>query len=230
VRREAVADGRHRGGARRRRTVGELARDFGLGHREEVRPSRRRTRSSTAKSGLAEVVIKPRSTLIGERFFPGMVTPSGDLIVLAIQRQGEDLAAGEPLAAGDTLLLQGTWEALDTRLEPAEVLVVDSPELVRRQALPMGPGAQTTLAFSARWWSCWRPGWCPPAVAGLLAAGAFLLSGILSVDQVYRSINWTTVILVGAMMPLSVAIQQTGAAGCWPRGWWRWWAMPGRGR
>jgi di/tricarboxylate transporter len=52
----------------------------------------------------------------------------------------------------------------------------------------------------------------PPAVAGLIAAGAVLLSGILTVDQIYRAINWTTVILVGAMMPLSTAMQQTGAA------------------
>jgi hypothetical protein len=77
--------------------------------------------------GLAEVFIRPRSSLVGERFSPGMVTPPGDLIVLAIQRQGNDLTTGEPLAAGDTLLLQGTWEAMETRLEPADVLVLDSP-------------------------------------------------------------------------------------------------------
>jgi di/tricarboxylate transporter len=141
-----------------------------------------------------------------------MVTPSGDLIVLAIQRQGKDLTSGEPLASGDTLLLQGTWEAMETRLEPAEVLVVDSPELVRRQALPMGPGAQTTLVILAAMVVLLATGMVPAAVAGLLAAGAFLLSGILNVEQLYRAINWTTVILVGAMMPLSVAIQETGAA------------------
>jgi di/tricarboxylate transporter len=103
---------------------------------------------------------------------------------------------------------------METRLEPAEVLVVDSPELVRRQALPMGPGAQTTLIILAAMVVLLATGIVPAAVAGLLAAGAFLLSGIMNVDQVYRSINWTTVILVGAMMPLSVAIQadRRGAA------------------
>ena len=63
-------------------------------------------------SGLAEVVIPPRSPLVGERLFPGMVTPSGgNLIVLAVQRQSQALNVGEPLAAGDTMLLQGTWAA-----------------------------------------------------------------------------------------------------------------------
>jgi di/tricarboxylate transporter len=52
----------------------------------------------------------------------------------------------------------------------------------------------------------------PAAVAGLLAAGGFLLSGIMNPEQVYRAINWTTVILVGAMILPSVAIQETGAA------------------
>jgi di/tricarboxylate transporter len=142
--------------------VGEYAQEFGLVIADEVDPGSTMNTLFNRNSALAEVVIKPRSPLIGERFFPGMVTPSGDLIVLAIQRQGKDLTTGESLAAGDTLLLQGTWEAMETRLEPAEVLVVDSPELVRRQALPMGPGAQTTL-LSSRRWSFYLPRVsCPP--------------------------------------------------------------------
>ena len=64
----------------------------------------------TTASGLAEVIIPPRSTLIGERLFPGMVTPSGNLVVLAIHRQHHDLPPGEALEKGDTLLLQGTWD------------------------------------------------------------------------------------------------------------------------
>ncbi len=52
----------------------------------------------------------------------------------------------------------------------------------------------------------------PAVVAGLLAAGAVLLLGLLTVDEVYASVNWTTVILVGAMMPLSTAIAGSGAA------------------
>ena len=76
-----------------------------------------------------------------------MVTPSGDLVVLAVQRRGEDQGPGETvLAAGDTLLLQGTWKALDEHLADPDVLVVDSPELVRRQAVPMGAGARQAIA------------------------------------------------------------------------------------
>jgi di/tricarboxylate transporter len=164
------------------------------------------------QSGLAEVVIPPRSPLVGQNVFPGMVTESGDLIVLAIQRQGEDLAPGAALATGDTLLLQGTWRALDRRLATAEVLVVNSPDLVRRQAVPMGEGARVMLAILLGMVVLLATGLVPAAVAGLFAAGAVLLTGILSVEQVYRSISWTTVILIAGMMPLSTAIIETGAA------------------
>jgi Di- and tricarboxylate transporters len=170
-------------------------------------------------SGLAEVVIPPRSGLIGQRVFPGMVTESGDLIILAVQRAGIEISQGpdsQPegieLQAGDTMLLQGTWKALDFRLNDPDVLVVNSPDLVRRQAVPMGPGAYKAVAILVAMVVLLATGIVPPAVAGLLAAGAIVLSGIMSVPQAYRAVEWTTVILVGAMMPLSTAMIDTGAA------------------
>jgi di/tricarboxylate transporter len=52
----------------------------------------------------------------------------------------------------------------------------------------------------------------PPAAAGLLAAGALILLGVVTVEQAYRGISWTTVILVGGMISLSTAMAETGAA------------------
>jgi di/tricarboxylate transporter len=164
-------------------------------------------------TGLAEIVIPPRSALIGQEMFPGMATPSGDLLVLAIQRRGEDLPPGQAkLEAGDTMLLQGTWAALDRRLADPEVLVVNSPELVRRQAIPMGFGAKTAIGILVAMVVALATGVVPSAIAGLVAAVLMVLLGVLSVDQAYKSVNWTTVILVGAMTPLSAAMTQTGAA------------------
>ena len=62
------------------------------------------------ESGAAEVVVAPRSSMVGEVVFPGMITESGDLVILAVQRKGQDRGPGEiALAAGDALLVQGTW-------------------------------------------------------------------------------------------------------------------------
>lgn len=52
----------------------------------------------------------------------------------------------------------------------------------------------------------------PAAVAGLLAALAIILTRVLSVQEAYDGIGWTTVILVGGLMPLSTAMVKSGAA------------------
>jgi di/tricarboxylate transporter len=166
----------------------------------------------TRHSGAAEVVIPPRSDLIGEPVFPGMVTESGDLVVLAVQRKGEDLDEETVLAAGDTLLLQGTWHALDENLADSDILVVDPPDVVRRQTVLLGTGAKRVLAVLCGMVLLLATGAVPPAVAGLLAAGAIVLLQVLTVEQSYRAVSWTTVILVGGMISLSTAMSQTGAA------------------
>jgi di/tricarboxylate transporter len=56
-------------------------------------------------------------------------------------------------------------------------------------------------------------GLVPAAVAGLLAVGALLLLKVLTVPQAYRGISWTTVVLVAGMIPVSTAMQVSGAAG-----------------
>jgi di/tricarboxylate transporter len=164
-------------------------------------------------SGLAEVMIPPRSSLVGQQVFPGMVTESGDLIIIAVQRGGQVLDA-EPvtLRPGDVMLLQGSWAALDTRLADPQVLVVNSPDLVRRQAVPLGPGARTALVVLGLMVFLLATGLVAPAVAGMLSALALLLSRVMTVEASYRAIDWTTVILVAAMMPLSTAMELTGAA------------------
>ena len=52
----------------------------------------------------------------------------------------------------------------------------------------------------------------PGAIAALLAAGFVILTGVLTMEQAYRSIAWNTVVLVGGMMALSAAMIETGAA------------------
>jgi di/tricarboxylate transporter len=194
-------------------TAAKLATDRGLAFRSDEPPGDVADTLFNRVSGLAEVVIPPRSNLVGQAMFPGMVTESGDLIVLAVHRRGEDQGPNETvLAVGDTLLLQGTWKALDEHLADPDVLVVDSPELVRRQAVPLGAGAKQAIVVLAAMVLLLATGLVPAVIAGLSAAVTMVLLRVLTVDQAYRAINWTTIILVGAMMPLSTAMVKTGAA------------------
>ena len=132
--------GRPDGGARRRRGGGRARRRAGAEPAPTPRGSKFEAGLFTTASGLAEVVIPPRSPLIGERLFPGMVTPSGNLVVLAIHRQHHDLPPGEPLDEGRHAAAAGDLGRRSTTyIAPPEALVVDSPELVRRQVAADGP-------------------------------------------------------------------------------------------
>lgn len=176
-------------------------------------------------SGLAEVVIPPRSKLIGQTVFPGMSARGGDLMVLAIQRAGEEVRAGPthhtgeqeaagPIAlmAGDHLLLQGTWQALDKHLADPQVMAVDSPEVVRRQAIPLGHKAWEALAVLVALIVMLVGGWFPAALVAVICSVALVLLRVLTVPQAYKGIDWNTCILVGGMIPLATAMRKTGAA------------------
>lgn len=164
--------------------------------------------------GAAEVVVLPRSSAVGQFAYPGMVTESGQLVVLAVMRGDKPLAGPDVrLQAGDTLLVRGSWQALSTQItaDPT-VQAVDLPDLVRRQAVPLGRGAKTSIAVLAAMIVLLATNAVPPAVAGLGAAGAVVLLRVMTMERAYAAIGWTTVLLVAGMLPLSTAMTTTGAA------------------
>lgn len=164
-------------------------------------------------SGLAEVVLPPRSKLIGQNAFPGMSARDGELFVLAIRRGGEDLGAQPTqLIAGDHLLLQGSWKALDKHLADPNVLEVNSPELVRRQSIPLGHRAWEAIAVLGALIVMLVGGWFPAALVAVICSVALVLLRVLTVPQAYKGIDWNTCILVGGLIPLATAMTRTGAA------------------
>ena len=168
--------------------------------------------------GVTEVVIPPRSTLIGVTLSPGMATPSGDLILLAARRGGENLTGKDFVArAGDALLLQGPWDDLDRHTSNGRVIPVDSPVRLRR-AIPLGRGARRTLVIVGAMVVLLATGVVPSAAATLLAAAALVVAGSVTSAQAYRSVSWTTVVLIAGMIPLSTAFLHTGAADLAARG------------
>ncbi|WP_336627545.1 MULTISPECIES: SLC13 family permease [unclassified Microbacterium] len=163
-------------------------------------------------SGVSEIVIPPRSPLIGTRVFPGMASPSGDLVILGARRGAEVLHDREvTLHAGDALLLQGSWDDLTRHTESSDVMVVDAPSALRR-SVPLGRGAKRAMVILALMVVLLATGLVPPAAAAMLAAGSLVVTRVVGVNQAYRSISWTTVVLVAGMIPLSTAFLTTGAA------------------
>lgn len=192
----------------------EVIHRFATDNALERKPGKTGGKLIDRQIGVVEVVIPPRSEIIGETVFPGMITESGDFVVLAIQRQGENMDR-EPtaLAVGDTMLIQGTWDALDGTIESDRgLLVVDSPALVRRQAIALGPRAWFAIMILVGMVILLATNAVPAVEAALLAAGAMILTRVVTIYQAYRSISWTTVVLVAGMIPLSTAVTQSGAA------------------
>jgi len=163
-------------------------------------------------NGVTEIVVPPRSPLIGTTVYPGMATPDGELVILAARRGDDELKGCEVvLQAGDALLLQGTWDELARHAESSGVLVVDSPTKLRR-SVPLGRGATRALVVLGAMVALLATGIVPPAVAGLLAAGALVVTRTVTPAQAYRSIPWTTIVLIAGMIPLSTAFIETGTA------------------
>ena len=166
----------------------------------------------TRDVGVSEVVVPPRSPLVGEVAFPGQQR-SSELVILGIRRLGNDVGPRPvELAAGDSLLLHGTWSSIDELVHDRDVLMVDSPDLVRRQAVPLGARSGVAIAVLIAMVVLLAFAVVPPAIAGLAAATAMVLFRVVTVNQAYRAVSWQTVVLIGGLIPLSTAIQTSGAA------------------
>jgi di/tricarboxylate transporter len=168
----------------------------------------------TRDTGVAEVLISPRSRYIGDEVYPGMVTDSGKLVVFGVRRGTEQVESGRSirLEAGDAMLLYGAWSDLEQQTRDPDVILVDSPDAIRRQTIALGKRAYPALAILAGMVVLMAFDLVPPVVATLVAAIAMIVLRVLPVEQAHRAINWPTLIIVGGMTPLSLAITRSGAA------------------
>ena len=119
-----------------------------------------------ARTGVTEVVVTPRSSLIGLHLFPGMCTPSGDLVVLGVQRAGEDLTGPDALLrSGDVLLLRvpgKTWRPTP----PGRRCSSSTDPATCAAPSRLASGRNGPSRRSPAWSSCWPPDWCRPRSPG----------------------------------------------------------------
>ncbi|MGY5765245.1 SLC13 family permease [Brachybacterium sp. DNPG3] len=179
-----------------------LAREHGLGKGEAA---------LSTSTGAIEVVIPPRSSILGDEVHPGMMLESGDLVVTSVQRRGTAVDRAE-LEVGDVLVLRGAWDALSRRTRRPSVLGVEDPDLLRRQTVQLGGRAAVALAVMGVMCVLLALQALPPAIIVLLAAVVLMLARIVTFEQAQRSLSLSTLVIVAGMIPLSSAIQSSGAA------------------
>ena len=134
--------------------------------------------------------------------------------VIAIRRKQiyitADLAS-VPLQAGDVLLVQGSWEAiggLDS--DPSAWVVIGQP-LAEAAKVTLDYKASPAAAIMVAMIVALIFEFVPPVIAVLCAAMLTILSGCFrNVEDAYKKINWESVVLIAAMMPMSFALEKTG--------------------
>ncbi|PMR72464.1 SLC13 family permease [Billgrantia endophytica] len=164
------------------------------------------------KSGIAEVVIPPRSGLIGRSVQEIAMRKSYGLSVLCIHRGGETLQEGIrdlPLAAGDVLVSHCRWDTL-MRLEKERDFVVMTTDYPREELRPQKVPAALlffSVALGLILFTDLRL-----SVALLTGAVGMILTGVLSMDEAYDAVSWKTVFLLASLIPLGGAVEDTGTA------------------
>lgn len=166
--------------------------------------------------GMAEVVILANSHLHNKLVKESQFRPNYNVNILSIQRKDnyiiEDVK-DQKMQSGDMLLVQGTWEDIDRlhRLEN-EVVVIGQPE-VEASKVTLGDKAPFAAAVVILMVLSMVFNWFTPVISVLMAAVAMVLGGCFrTVRDAYRTINWESVILFAAMMPLATAMEKTGTS------------------
>ncbi|MFE6735795.1 SLC13 family permease [Microbacterium sp. NPDC057650] len=164
-----------------------------------------------ADYGLAEIVIPPRSPYIGDHVFPGMQMESANLMIEAVQRGGSQVEATD-LRAGDVLVVRGAWDELGRGATQRGVVSVEDPDRLRRSTVAWSTRATVAVSILGAMCVLLATGLVPPAIV-VMGAGVLLIGlRVITVGQAQRSISLTTLVVVAGMIPLSTAIQTSGAA------------------
>jgi len=164
--------------------------------------------------GLAEVLVTPRSTYIGQTLAESRLFHKFGVQVLGIRRNNEIAKRQRVrLQFGDSLLVRGPWQAI-TRIadERRDFVVVGQPEALARQVVSLNRDSLVAGAVLLGMVVLMVSGLTPTVIAALIAAVAMVVFGCLNMEQAYRAISWSSVVLIAAMIPMSTALQVTGGA------------------
>lgn len=168
--------------------------------------------------GITEIVLMPKSRLIGTRLINSGFREKYSINILGIKRSKDyilDNLTGEKLCPGDVLLVQGKWSNI-AKLDDEETdwVVLGQPEKQAMQVTldykaPMAAVIMAVMVFAMVF------DFIPVApVTAIMTAGLLtVLTGCFrNIEAAYKTINWESIVLIAAMMPMSVALEKTGTS------------------
>ncbi|MEC5423023.1 SLC13 family permease [Virgibacillus sp. C22-A2] len=164
--------------------------------------------------GLTEVLIAPQSSFKNKTIRELQFREKYRCSVLAISRNGEYIqtnASKEKLRLGDALIIYGEWEKIELLAEKsADVVVVGrvSDKATSAAAQGKAPIAGGIMLFMLLLMTLEL---VDPVLAVLLSAFLMIITGcVRSTGDAYHKINWESVVLIAAMLPMATALEKTG--------------------
>ena len=186
----------------------ELIKQFGL---ELDTTDRSDQLFSNERISLAELVVAPHSTLIGKTIQNINFHAWYDLNAISLWREGKPLRENLkslPLRFGDALLVQGSAAKINQLHQQNDlILLEEDPDAILRPRKNWLAVLITLITLGVA-----ALGALPVAQVVLLGAVLLLLTGCMSLNDAFQSIEWKAIFLIAGMWPLSIAIQQTGLA------------------
>jgi len=160
---------------------------------------------------LTEALIPPKSNLIGVTLQTSAFFRRYKATILAIQRRGRVLRerlANIRLASGDTLLIQGHKDDISRLMKSPNVIITNElTELYLRKdraflaiLVLLIVVVLTTLNI------------IPILLAAIIGAVGMVVTRCLTIDEAYNAIDWKIIILLGGILPLGLALENSGAA------------------
>lgn len=196
----------------RKRNIEKLAQEY----QWEIKPGLETFADSLSRTnaGMAETVVSPRSELIGKTMKEVDFKELYGLNPLVLFKKNKKYYSGLShirLSMGDTLLLQGPWERfhiLKNRPQP-RALSFATPlegEILRTRKAAL---AVTWLAVALIQIIFFK---VKLSVALMSGALGIIITGVLTIDEAYQSVDWMTVFLLAGLIPLGIAFEKTGTA------------------
>lgn len=173
---------------------------------------------SVREIGIAEVLLMPDSKLINKAVKDSGFRDKYSVNILGIQRKGKYILndiKDIKMHAGDILLIQGTWDSIARMSQKQSQWVVLGQPLEEASKVTLDYKAPVAALIMVLMIAAMVFDFIPiPPVAAVIIAGILMvLTGCFrNVEEAYKTINWESVVLIAAMLPMSLALEKTGAS------------------
>ncbi len=162
-------------------------------------------------AGIAEIVIPPDSDLIGSTISESDIRRRHGMRVLAVYRVDQvidDQLSNLKLQAGDTLVVHSRWQdMIKVAKDKMFAVVTDFPKEEFRTNRLRNASIAFVLAIGLVLFSD-----LPLALALMVGAVGMVVGKVLDIEEAYRAVSWQTVFLLACLIPLGLAMEQSGAA------------------